>query len=268
MHPRIDIITIGVHDLASARRFYEAGLGGTVEEHGSDTLTVALGPRASKLVLRPWDAVATDAGVASESSGFRGFTLSYILDTAEGVDEVLESLERHGGVISQPPKGAVWGYSAYVTDPAGHLWKIASSKRRPLFGRKSGSATVRPKEVPLTIGVADMSRAKGFYRDGLGLPVKKDYKKFVMFEGDEHASDLGMYQREALAGDAAVAPAGSGFPGFSLTHVAGSPTQVDAVLRQAVRSGGQVVRPPVDGNGAYGGYFADPDGNLWNVMAR
>jgi catechol 2,3-dioxygenase-like lactoylglutathione lyase family enzyme len=272
MHPRMDIITIGVDDLVSARRFYETGFGCAVQEHGPDALALRPGPHASKLVLRPWDAVAGDAEVSSESDGFRGFTLSYILDSADGVDDVLQRLERHGGVISKPPKGAVWGYSAYVTDPAGHLWKIASSKRKPLLKRRSASngapEPVAPTEVPITIGVADMARAKAFYKDGLGLPVKKDYRKFVMFEGDDQASDLGMYEREALAGDAAVPAAGSGFRGFSVTHVADSPAQVDAVLEQAARSGGEVVRSASDGDGAYAGWFSDPDGNLWKVTTQ
>jgi hypothetical protein len=56
------------------------------------------------------------------------------------VDEVLVRAELHGGVISKPPNNKLWGYSAYVTDPSGYLWKVASSKRRPLIARKEPSA--------------------------------------------------------------------------------------------------------------------------------
>jgi catechol 2,3-dioxygenase-like lactoylglutathione lyase family enzyme len=127
---------------------------------------------------------------------------------------------------------------------------------------------VRPKEVPITLGVADMARAKAFYRDGLGLPVKKDYRKFVMFSGDEGASDIGVYKREALAADAAVPPAGDGFPGFSLAHLVDSRSQVDALLQRAQEAGGRLVRPAAGANGAYSGAFADPDGNVWKVAVR
>jgi len=52
----------------------------------------------------------------------------------------------------------------YVTDPNGYLWKIASSKRRPLLGPEpsvtSNGHAVEPQEVPVTIGVADMKRVK------------------------------------------------------------------------------------------------------------
>jgi catechol 2,3-dioxygenase-like lactoylglutathione lyase family enzyme len=167
----------------------------------------------------------------------------------------------------------LWGYSAYVTDPSGYLWKIASSKRRPLRGRHDSPAVngraIEAQEVPITIGVTDMKRAKEFYKEGLGLPVKKDYRKFVMFGGEDGTSDLGVYKRTALAEDAAVSPEGSGFRGFSITHTVGSAERVDALLTRAVQAGGTIVRSALDtGGGRYSGYFADPDGNLWQVASR
>ena len=147
-------------------------------------------------------------------------------------------------------------------------------KGRPLLGRKQSGLTngpsVKPKEVPVTIGVADMKRAKEFYKDGIGLPVKKAFgNKFVMFGGDDGTSDLGMYKREALAKDAAVDPAGSGFHGFSLTHALESREAVDALLRRAVKAGGQIVKPATEAaRRGYFGYFADPDRHLWQVTTR
>src|SRR5947209_4619772 len=273
MNPKIDVITLGVTDLEQARAFYERGFGGVVRtEH--EALAVSLGPNSSRLHLRHWDALAFDAGVEAGTSGFRAFTLSYILDSAEAVDEVLAQAERHGGRVSKPPKNAFWGYSAYVTDPSGYLWKIASSKRHPLLGRKKAAASnghaIKPQEVPITIGVADMKQAKQFYKDGLGLPVKKAFgNKFVMFGGEDGTSDLGMYKREALADDAAVRPDGSGFHGFSLTHVVSSAQGVDALLARVTEAGGQLVKPPAAaGRRGYHGYFADLDGNLWQVASR
>jgi catechol 2,3-dioxygenase-like lactoylglutathione lyase family enzyme len=274
MTPKIDSITLGVTDLDQARQFHERGFGGAVSmEHQAPA--VKLGPNSSRIHLRDWNDVALDAGVQPTSSGFRAFTLSYILESADQVDQVLSRVERHGGRISKPPKSAFWGYSAYVTDPSGYLWKIASSKGRPLLGRKQSAAVngqaVTPKEVPITIGVADMKLAKQFYKDAIGLPVKKAFgNKFVMFEGQDGTSDLGMYKREALADDAAVAPQGSGFHGFSLTHTVRSPEEVDALLARASDAGGEVVMPGKEGDGGrrYFGYFADLDGNLWQVASR
>ena len=272
MNLKIDVITIGVADLERTRQFFERGLACAVEEESADIVALSFGANASRLELRAWDALAADAGVPERGSGFRGFTLSYILESAEEVDRMLARAEAHGGKVSKAPRNALWGYSAYVTDPDGYLWKIASSKRRPLIARGGSSAggngTVEPQEVPITIGVADMRRAKEFYRDGLGLPVKKDYRKFVMFRGEDGTSDLGMYKREALADDAAVAPEGSGFRGFSITHVVESAEGVDALLARAADAGGTIVRSAdAARHSGYSGWFADPDGNLWRVSS-
>jgi catechol 2,3-dioxygenase-like lactoylglutathione lyase family enzyme len=255
-----------------AREFHERGLGGIVIEQAS-ALFVTLGGRASRLSLRQWNEVATDGGVEPASSGFRGFTLSFIVDSADAVDQILERATQHGGTVSKPPKNAVWGYSAYVTDPDGYLWKIASSKRRPLFGHKSTAGAgeaVRPKEVPLTIGVADMKLAKAFYEDGIGLPVKKAYgTKFVMFGGDGESSDLGMYKREALADDAAVSPDGAGFHGFTITHTVASAEHAEDLLARAERAGGTVLkRPGGSAGGDDAGSFADLDGHVWQIARR
>jgi predicted enzyme related to lactoylglutathione lyase len=270
MTARIDIINLGVNELDAAREFYEAGFGASVSAE-NDALKIGLGPNASRLALRGWDAVAEAAGVGAATNGFRAFTLSYILESAEDVDQILNRLERHGGRVSKPPKNAVWGYSAYVTDPSGYLWKIASAKRRPLLGRKespaSNGAAIAPQEVPITIGVADMRRAKEFYAEGLGLPVKKAFgTKFVMFGGEGGTSELGMYKREALAKDAAVPAEGSGFHGFSITHVVDAPQRVDELLTRVAHAGGEIVRPAAGaGDGGYAACFADLDGNLWHV---
>jgi catechol 2,3-dioxygenase-like lactoylglutathione lyase family enzyme len=272
MAPTIDIITLGVKDVERARQFYERAFGGIVRGEPEAPL-VGFGDSASPLALRPWDTIAAEAGIPAESEGFRAFTLSFIVDSPDAVDALLASAEGEGGRVSKPPRNAVWGYSAYVTDPDGHLWKVASSKRRPLIGKKSPDAerpVVTAKELPITIGVADMKRSKAFYKNGLGLPVKKAFgNKFVMFSGQDIHSDLGMYKREALADDAAVAPAGTGFHGFSITHLADSRGQVDELLARADQAGGKVIKPgAASGGTGYSGTFSDLDGNLWQVACR
>jgi catechol 2,3-dioxygenase-like lactoylglutathione lyase family enzyme len=262
--PKIDAIELGVNDIDCAAQFCERGLGGTIATE-DQAVVVSFGAGASPLVLRPWNAVAGDAGADGRSDGFRAFTLSYIVESADQVDQILSRAEAHGGTISKPPKSAVWGYSAYVTDPSGHLWKIASTKRRPLLGLKAAAHSgrpIRPQELPITVGVADVKRAKQFYKDGLGLPVKKSFgSKFVMFDG-RRASDLALYTRKALANDAAVPPDGSGFRGFALTYVVDSTHSAEELLARAGRAGG---RPIEAGGDRVRGCFADLDGNLWQV---
>ena len=269
MNPRIDIITLAASAPEQALQFYKHGFGATATADREAPL-VSFGPGASPLEVRAWEAVAAEAGVASDSRGFRRFTLSYILKSADQVDQLLERAEQHGGRVSKPPKNAAWGYSAYVTDPSGHLWKVASSKRRRLIaGKRPASANghpITPKELPLTIGVADVKRAKTFYEDGLGLTVKKAFgSKFVMFSGGEGTSDLGIYKRTALANDAAVEPEGTGFPGFTLTHVMGSAAQVDELLARVEQAGGRILTPAVGGSNGSPRHFADLDSNVWRI---
>jgi uncharacterized protein len=254
MDPKIDTVTLGVTDIGRAREFYERGFG--------------FAPGGSSMVeLREWDALASDAGVAPASAGFRGFTLSYIVADSAGVDAMLARLVDAGGELVKEPRFAFWGYSAHVADPSGHLWKIASPKRKPLIGRKGNGA--RPEIVPaqelaLTIGVADMKRAKQFYKEGLGNPTKKDYSKFVSFDGGDGAPDLAMYRWDALADDADVPAEGSGFRGFAMKHVVESTDAVDRLLDKAGRAGGNVVPRP---SGEQSGYFTDVDGYLWRISA-
>src|SRR3954447_6198739 len=156
MNPNLDAVTIGVTDLESSRRFYEQGFGLPAEAGGDACVALALG--SSRVELRKWDELADEVGVPAESSGFRGFTLSYIVDHAADVDHMLGRLVDAGGAVVKPPRFAFWGYSAHVEDPSGHLWKIASPKRKPLLGGKpsaNGAHKPPPKarELALTIGV-------------------------------------------------------------------------------------------------------------------
>ncbi len=123
---------------------------------------------------------------------------------------------------------------------------------------------MRPRISMITLGVTDMERAIRFYEKGLGLPR-------MPFEGGAafftlNGSWLSLYPRSALAGDAAVSENGTGFRGITLAHVVSSKEEVTEVLNQAVHSGGTMVKPAQDVFwGGYSGYFADPDGHLWEV---
>ena len=72
--------------------------------------------------------------------------------------------------------------------------------------------------------------------------------------------------REGLADDVGVSAEGSGFSGFTLAHNVGDEAEVDRVLAEAVEAGGTLVKPAQKVFwGGYSGYFADPDGHLWEV---
>lgn len=117
----------------------------------------------------------------------------------------------------------------------------------------------------VTLGVDDLKAAVRFYRDGLGLPkyeLESDEVAFFELSG----TWLGLFPRTALADDVGVSVEGSGFPGFSLAHNVDSKADVDAVLDEAEAAGATIVKPAQEADwGGYAGYFADPDGFLWEV---
>jgi uncharacterized protein len=120
----------------------------------------------------------------------------------------------------------------------------------------------------ITLGVRDLERAKRFYRDGLGWPVQVDQGQFVSFRPAGGSSALSLYPREVLADDAGVAADGDGFRAVTFSYIVHADERVDAVLAEAERAGGEIVRPAQQARwGGYFGYFADPDGNLWKVVA-
>ena len=116
----------------------------------------------------------------------------------------------------------------------------------------------------VTLGVADLTPSRAFYeRLGWKRSVKNaDGVAFFQAGGIV----LGLYPRDKLAEDAGVPEAGSGFRGFALAYNARSKEDVDAVLDEAVAAGATLVKPAEDVFwGGYSGYFADPDGFLWEV---
>ncbi len=117
----------------------------------------------------------------------------------------------------------------------------------------------------ITLGVSDVSRAVRFYEDGLGFPrldFESDEVAFFTLQG----TWLGIFGKEDLARDAGVPFAESSFPGFSLAHNLESEQEVDAAMQSAIAAGAKLVKKPEKVFwGGYSGYFADPDGYLWEL---
>jgi catechol 2,3-dioxygenase-like lactoylglutathione lyase family enzyme len=125
---------------------------------------------------------------------------------------------------------------------------------------------MKPKISLITFGVRDLDRMLAFYRDGLGLPLH-NYKPgddMVMFRLE--GTWLGLFPRDELAKDATVSVEGSGFSGVAIAHNEPSKDGVDRVFAEALAAGATAVKKPEDVFwGGYSGYFADPEGNLWEV---
>jgi catechol 2,3-dioxygenase-like lactoylglutathione lyase family enzyme len=123
---------------------------------------------------------------------------------------------------------------------------------------------MEPRISFITLGVGDLARAIRFYTEVLGLPQLPSHPSVAFFEMGR--TWLSLYPREELAADAGVPAAGSGFPGFALAHNVRSAAEVDQLLAEVAAGGGRLVKPGQRADwGGYSGYFADPDGFLWEV---
>lgn len=269
MNTTVTAITLGVDDIDRARRFYEAGLGCTMEHEADGFVALSIGDAASTLALYTVDALAADAGVAPRGSGFRGAAMSFITDTAEGVDAVFAAAQSAGGTVVKPARSQFWGgYTGYLADPDGHLWKVGSNRRPPMLGRRQPAALPRPEETAVTLGCRDIKQSKAFYSDGLGFTVDKSFGKFVSFKHDEQSTMLSLYTWKALADDAGVDPAGDGFRAMTLSCVVDSAEEVDEIVAAAASAGAGITEPAEAPWGGYSGLFTDPSGHIWKVASR
>ena len=115
----------------------------------------------------------------------------------------------------------------------------------------------------VTLGVADLDRSRRFY-EALGWRRHGAHAEVVFFQAGGMV--LALWSRESLAADAHLPATGSGFRGIALAYNTRSREEVDAVLDQARAAGATIPKPAEDAFwGGYSGYFADPDGHLWEV---
>ncbi len=117
----------------------------------------------------------------------------------------------------------------------------------------------------ITLGVADLERAVRFYRDGLGWPHSSVGAGEVAFFRTQ-GTVLALYPHEALAADAGLPVARPGFSGVILAHNVRSRELVDIVMAEAIAAEAILSKAAQELSwGGYVGYFADPDGHVWEV---
>ncbi len=129
MKPRISMITLGVDDLPHAIAFYRDGLGFPQMESPPEVAFFTLA--GCWLGLYGRAALAVDAQVAADGSGFPGFSIAHNVASEAEVDAVMALAARAGAEIVKPAQKVFWGgYSGYFRDPEGYLWEVAHN---PLF---------------------------------------------------------------------------------------------------------------------------------------
>lgn len=124
MKPRISMITLGVTDLERSINFYEKGLGFPRMESPPEIEFFTL--NGTWLGLYGREALAEDATVSAEGSGFSGIALAHNVTSEEEVESTLANAIEAGATLVKPAQKVFWGgYSSYFQDPDGYLWEIA-----------------------------------------------------------------------------------------------------------------------------------------------
>ena len=126
---------------------------------------------------------------------------------------------------------------------------------------------MEPRVSLVTLAVSDLERAVAFYRDGLRWPKSN-------IGGDEVAFFktggvvIALFPRASFAADAGVDVDDvehGRFAPFSLAHNVAEEEQVDSVLKEAAQAGATIVKEAQEIFFGRHGFFADPDGFLWEV---
>ena len=123
MKQAISFVTLGVGDLARSRRFY-AALGW--KESGSSNTDIAFFQAGSvAFALFQREALAEDADVAAQGSGFSGVTLAHNVESEEAVVNTIAEAVAAGATLVRPADKVFWGgFRGYFADPDGFLWEV------------------------------------------------------------------------------------------------------------------------------------------------
>lgn len=129
MEQRVSLITLGVADVATSRRFYER-LGWEVGLDVEETVFFQAGCTIVTLWRR--EELAADSGV-DDLGGWGGVTLAHNVAAREEVDRVIEEARMAGARVTREPANTLYGgYAGVFLDPDSHPWEIAWNPGFPI----------------------------------------------------------------------------------------------------------------------------------------
>ncbi|MDB5365001.1 MAG: Glyoxalase/bleomycin resistance protein/dioxygenase [Rhodospirillales bacterium] len=124
MSLRINIVTLGVTDVAASRDFYEALGFAASSASQPEIVFFQVGPVVMALFAK--DSLAEDAQLPHGHGRAGAVSLACNLESESAVDALLGKAQKIGATILKPPQKVFWGgYSGYFADPDGHPWEVA-----------------------------------------------------------------------------------------------------------------------------------------------
>jgi uncharacterized protein len=122
-----------------------------------------------------------------------------------------------------------------------------------------------PNITLITLGVGDVAKATAFY-ERLGFVRSKAASQASVSFFRAGGVVLALWGREAQRQDANAVALWNGNGGIAVSQNVASEAEVDAVVARAACAGAQILKPAAKTFwGGYDGYFADPDGHVWEV---
>ena len=116
----------------------------------------------------------------------------------------------------------------------------------------------------VTLGVSDLETSNKFYSETLGWKPSRPQEGIVFFQAGGVV--LALFPREELAKDAQIPSGGTALDRFTLAYNAQSEAEVDEIISDLRAKGVKILKEPQKVFwGGYSSYFADPDGNCWEV---
>ena len=117
----------------------------------------------------------------------------------------------------------------------------------------------------ITLCVSDLKKARAFY-DALGWKVASEDQAEEIVAYSLQNMVLALYPWDKMVDEVKIPAERSGYSAFTIAYNLNFENEVNDMLEEAQKAGGQLIKPAEKVFwGGYSGFFSDPDGNLWEV---